>query len=70
MKLETKSYKGIKSVYRKLKDIPKTRLQIREFTLDPEHTKTLRNIINTKQTMDHLIWVSITGRKYRGMTMN
>ncbi len=65
---ETKSYKGIKPVYRKLKDIPKTRLQIREFTLDPEHTKTLRNIINTKQTMDHLIWVSITGRKYRGMT--
>ena len=66
--IRNKILQGIKPVYRKLKDIPKTRLQIREFTLDPDHTKTLRNIINTKQTMDHLIWVSITGRKYRGMT--
>jgi hypothetical protein len=64
---ETKSYKGITPVYRKVKDIPKTRLQIREFTLDDSHIVTLRNIINTKQTLDHLIWVSIKDRTYRGM---
>ena len=65
---DTKSYKGVSAVYRKVKDIPKTRLQIREFTLDPEHVVRLRNIINTKQTLDHLIWVSIKDRTYRGMT--
>ena len=44
---ETKSYKGVKCTYIKVKDIPTTRLQIREFTYDKEHIIILRNIINT-----------------------
>ena len=63
---ETKSYKGIKCTYIKVKDIPKGRFQIREFTLDKEHIIALRNIINTTHTLEHLIWVSVKNKTYRG----
>ena len=63
---ETKSYKGVKCTYIKVKDIPTTRLQIREFTYDKEHIITLRNIINTTHSLEHLIWVSVKNRTYRG----
>ena len=65
---ETKSYKGIKCAYIKVKDIPIGRLQIREFTYDKEHTTALKNIINTTHTLEHLIWVSIKNKTYRGQT--
>ena len=65
---ETKSYKGVKCSYIKVKDIPKGRLQIREFTYDKEHITRLKNIINTKHSLEHLIWVSVKNRTYRGQT--
>tara|TARA_B100000780_G_scaffold137749_1_gene96412 strand:- start:191 stop:1483 length:1293 start_codon:yes stop_codon:yes gene_type:complete len=67
---ENKSYKGITPSYIRVKDIPgkSSRLQIREFTLDPDHITKLRNIINDKQSLDHLMWVSVKNRTYRGQT--
>lgn len=67
---KNKSYKGITPTYIRVKDIPdkSSRLQIREFTLDPSHVTKLRNIINDKQSLDHLMWVSIKNRTYKGQT--
>ena len=61
-----KSYEGAQVVYTPVKQLPKNRLQIREFTKDPAHVTKLKNIINDKSSLEHLLVVILKNRLYRG----
>ena len=54
---DEKSYEGAQVVYTPVKNLPKNRLQIREFTRDPSHIKKLKDRINDKSTLEHLLVV-------------
>lgn len=63
---DEKSYEGAQVVYTPVKNLPKNRLQIREFTKDPSHVKKLKDRINEKSTLEHLLVVILKDRLYRG----
>lgn len=61
-----KEYKGATVVYTPVKDLPLNRLQIREFTKQPFHVKRLKDKINERKSLDHLLVVILKDRLYRG----
>ena len=65
-KIAKKEYEGISAKFIPVKNLPKHRSQIREFTLLPSHVKLLRDIINDKSTLEHLMVVILKDRYYRG----
>ena len=65
-KIANKEYEGISAKFIPVKNLPKHRSQIREFTLLPSHVKLLRDIINDKSTLEHLMVVILKDRYYRG----
>ena len=64
--ISSKSYDGIVAKYVAIKNLSKFRLQIREFTLLPKHVKRLRDIINDKSSLGHLLVVILKDRLYDG----
>ena len=64
--IATKSYKGILAKFIALKSLSKFKLQIRELQLNSAHVTALRNIINDKSTLEHLIIVILKNRFYNG----
>ena len=64
---ETKAYEGVQTMFKLVKDLPPHRLQIREFTLDKDHVIRLRDIINHKSNLEHLLIVILKNRLYRGV---
>ena len=63
-----KEYKGCKMMLISVKDLPDNAVQVREFTLDPEHVKSLRDIINDRRSLGHLQVIVLKNRTYGGMT--
>jgi hypothetical protein len=63
-----KEYNGVEPQYIPVSMLPKHKLQIREFTLQPEHVKSLRDRINDQASLTHLMVVILSNRKYRGRT--
>jgi len=61
-----KEYEGAKVIFTPVKDLPKNRLQIREFTKDPSHVRRLKDKINDKKSLEHLLVVVLKDRLYRG----
>lgn len=60
----TKSYSGTKTTYKKLDSIPTFKLQVRDITVNAEQVRQLKDIINTKNTLQHLHVVILKNRKY------
>jgi hypothetical protein len=65
-KIANKEYEGISAKFIPVKSLPVRRFQIREFSLLPSHVKLLRDIINDKSTLEHLMVVILKDRYYRG----
>jgi len=63
---DDKSFCGVKITYKKLDELPDFALQIRDFTIDGDHVNNLKDIINTKNTLEHLLTVTLKDRTYRG----
>ena len=59
-----KEYKGCKMMLISVKDLPDNAVQVREFTLDPEHVKSLRDIINDRRSLGHLQVIVLKNRTY------
>ena len=65
-KIANKEYEGISAKFIPVKNLSKFANQIREFTLHSTHVKLLRDIINDKSTLEHLMVVILKDRYYRG----
>ena len=64
--VSSKSYEGVIAKYIAIKQLSTFKLQIREFSLLPTHVKRLRDIINHKSSLNHLLVVILKDRFYRG----
>jgi len=69
-KIAKKEYEGISAKFIPVKNLSKFANQIREFTLHSTHVKLLRDIINDKSTLEHLMVVILKDRYYRGRKGN
>lgn len=61
-----KSYSGVEPVFKELERLPKYKLQIRNITVDADHINKIKNVINTKNSLNHLLVVVLLDRVYRG----
>jgi len=61
-----RSYSGVDYILKELDRLPEYKLQIRNITVDDEHITKIKNVINTKNSLKHLLVVVLLDRVYRG----
>ena len=61
-----RSYSGVEAIRKELDRLPEYKLQIRNITVLDEHVTKIKNVINTKNSLNHLLVVVLLDRVYRG----
>tara|TARA_Y100000389_G_scaffold203332_1_gene251433 strand:- start:536 stop:1849 length:1314 start_codon:yes stop_codon:yes gene_type:complete len=62
----TGAYNGTLTTLLAVRDLPKHRIQVRNFTYDSKHISTLKSIINERTSLKHLRVIILKNRLYRG----